>query len=122
MKTEKIVFLQLSWDVYRPKVNFCPILLSSKTIAISGRTYRNFKKSERHALWQHSPPVWRIALTGNSGATFRSFQELEEGHLDAGGMEPDVVAEHEHDPAEECQVVADQGGEDVPGHLVNLRG
>ncbi len=47
------------------------------------------------------------ARYSSSSAALRPFQELEEGHLDAGGMEPDVVAEHEHDPAEKCQVVAD---------------
>ena len=33
-------------------------------------------------------------------------------------MKPYVVAEHEHDPAEEGEIVAEQGREDVPNRLV----
>ena len=33
-------------------------------------------------------------------------------------MEPEIVAEHEHDAREEGEVVAHHGGEDVPGAQV----
>ena len=35
-------------------------------------------------------------------------------------MEPDVVAQHEHDAAEEGEVVSEQGREHVPGRLLHL--
>jgi len=33
----------------------------------------------------------------------------------SGGMEPEIVAQHEHDPGKEGEIVTHHGGEDVPG-------
>ena len=78
----------------------------------------HLEKGQRHPLRDSGAAVGHGGITtcphhttssssSDTSAAFRAFEELEEGHLNAGGMEPDVVAEHEHDPAEKCQVVAD---------------